>query len=571
MSNWKIKSAPQDRVEHLKGMGLSDVAATVLASREVGDASDFLNASLKDLRAPAELPGCNDAAKILWDAIQGDKRIMIAGDYDADGMCSTAIMVRVIRALGGKVRYSIPNRLEDDYGVSESMVREAKEQGADLMITVDSGITAVEPTKLAKSLGLKVVITDHHQMGDELPPADAIAHPQVGEYPFHGLCGGAVAFKVAWRTCQLASGSERVTEALRALLKDMTVLAAITTVCDVMPLVDESRCIVKTGLKFLPSCKIPGVQALYRVCGLSERSELESEDIGFAIGPRLNAAGRMGQASVAVELLTTDSDDRAGELAAHLDDLNTTRKRSEKALTEKAFSQIDCHFYDDDPAYVLAGKGWHRGLIGITAGKVAEKTGKPVVVVAFDEDGKGPGVGSARSGCNVDLHAAFEACTELLEGHGGHKAAAGLAVEMDKIDEFRAAFLSHVEEVTSEEDRIKTYTADTTVNLEDIDLAFLGSLDKLAPFGEANRRPVFGCKGLRVTRAKTMGADKSHLSFEVSAGGKSKKVVAFGKGHLKDAIAGAKTIDLMFTAMLNEFRGRRSVDLHLVDWRKSVV
>ncbi len=553
------------------------IVAQLLLRREITEPDSinrFLQAKLTDLRAPELLPGLEQAADKLWDAIQSRESIVVYGDYDADGMTATAILYRCLSLLGAQVTYHLPNRMEEGYGLHVGSIEKLAARGKKVIITVDCGIASLEPAKRAKELGLTLIITDHHRFGDTLPEADAIVHPALPgtDYPFVGLCGAGVAFKLAWCLCQRASGSTRVGEHLREYLLQAIGLAAIGTVADVVPLLDENRVIVRNGLKTLKTHAPIGLRKLMQLNKIDTKAAFESEDIGFTMAPKLNAAGRLGQAQLGVELLVTEDEERAEAIANYIQELNGNRQKLERSITISAGKQLkEIHDVDTDPAFVLASPSWHPGVIGIVAGKLAEKYHRPVVLIAMDKQGKA-GSGSARSPNGVNLHEALLQCSDLLVSGGGHAAAAGLRVEEENIAAFRSAFLESVAEQSLDAETLNDLQLDAEATLDQLDLAMVSQVDRLGPFGAENPRPAFFACGVEIAdEAKPLGASGQHLSVRLSQRGKQIRAVHFGGAETwlpaLEAVEG--TIDIAFRPVINEFRGFRSVEMHLVDWRPS--
>lgn len=555
---------------------ISPVVAQLLLKRGIDRpelAKSFLQAKLSDMRPPEELPGLPAAVDCIYKAVEAGDEIVVYGDYDADGMTSTAILYRCLSLLKAKVSYHLPNRMEEGYGLHTASIEKLAERGKKLVITVDCGIASVEPARRAKELGLSLVITDHHRFGDELPQADAIVHPALpgSNYPFAGLCGAGVAFKLAWALCQRHSGAQKVIEPLRDFLLQAVGLAAIGTVADMVPLVDENRILVRNGLKTLRNHAPLGLRKLMELTKVSEKRELSAEDIGFTLAPRLNAAGRLGQAQLGVELLITEDEGRAVALADYIQVLNENRAKLERSIQLSANKQLqEVHSTEDDPAFVLASPTWHPGVIGVVAGKLAQKYNRPVVLIALDKVGAGPGSGSGRSPNGVNLHQAFQECESLLISGGGHAAAAGLRIEESNMDAFRAAFLEAVAEQMSEVTQETEIDFDAEAPLGQFDLGVMGQVELLAPFGMGNPRPLFCAMGVELSEApKLMGDSGRHMSLQLIQHGHRMRGVAFGQAEewLPEMSAVTGKVDLAFRPVINEFRGFRKVELHLVDWR----
>ncbi len=563
--------------EIIKQTGISPVIAQLLAIRKINDPDRiraFLEPKLTDLRDPELLPGLNQAADILFAAVKANKRIVIYGDYDADGMTATSILVNCLKALSADVTYFVPNRLEDGYGLSCESLRMLAQRGREVVVTVDCGICSVEEAKLCKELGLQLIITDHHQMDQELPCADAIVHPALpgSDYPFAGLCGAGVALKLAWGVCQRASNATRVLPALREYLLDALSLAAIGTIADVVPLIDENRALVRHGLATLNSRPTVGLLKLLDLTNLLSKSSLSTEDIAFSLAPRLNAAGRLGQAQLAVELLTTDDSTRAEALAAYLQKLNGDRETLERSMVLSAMKQIKEQYdADNDPAFVLAAPQWHPGIIGVVAGRIAEKFHRPTIIIALDAIGQKPGTGSARSPSHVNLHQALMACRDHLVTCGGHAAAAGLRIVESNLPAFRAAFCEYVASQTKNTLVQPEISIDAQVHLGSLDLDTVTKIDQMAPFGAGNPRPILAATNVRLAEpSKPMGNGDRHFAGRFKQGSTILRGIAFGQGEWVSKLNESNApIDIAFRPVINEFNNHKRVEMHVVDWRFS--
>jgi single-stranded-DNA-specific exonuclease len=575
---WRFHPHDAAQIAQLeRSAGISPIVAQLLVARGVCDpvtARQFLDPKLTALRDPEELPGVAAAAERITAAVSDRRRIMIYGDYDADGVTATALLYRCLTLLGANVGYYIPSRIDEGYGLNDDALRTIAAGGAKLVVTVDCGIASVREAETARELGLELVITDHHAFGPSLPDAAALVHPQLPghDYPFAGLCGAGVAFKLAWALCQHASGAKRVGERMKNFLLQAVGLAAIGTVADVVPLVDENRVLVTHGLASLKQQPTLGLAALMRVAELSDKPVLTSEDLGFTIGPRLNAAGRLGQAQLAVELLATDSPERAQALAEYLHELNNSRGSLERSIMLAASKQIR-EFFDPeaDAALVLAAHDWHSGVIGIVAGRLAEKYHRPVVVVSLDKLGIKPGQGSARSVPGFNLHEALAACSHHLVSHGGHAAAAGLKIEEHNVEAFRADFCEHAARQIKADGRIAEVAIDAEAPLASLTLSAVEQLERLAPFGNGNTRPLLATSGVELASPpKRIGEGGRHVSLVLRHHGATARAVAFGQGDWADELAVVDgPISVAYRPVINHFRGRRSVDLHLVDWKRT--
>jgi single-stranded-DNA-specific exonuclease len=573
---WHIRPHDRAAVAALeRTSGVSSIVAGLLAARGVTDPAAvkaFLSGTLADLRDPETLPGVPEAADRILAAVRAGRKIAIYGDYDADGMCATAILVGCLTALDATPAWYVPSRQEEGYGLNAEALTALAAQGVNLVVTVDCGISGVAEAAHARSLGLELIITDHHTFAESLPEADVLVHPRLPgtAYPFGGLCGAGVAFKLAWAIATRASGSNRVTPRLREALLRGIGLAAFGTVTDVMPLVDENRLLVKHGLENLRLRGGPGMARLLEITGLDERSRLESEDVAFKLGPRLNAAGRMATAANGIELLVTEDTARAASLADYLHELNAQRETEERSLQLAAAKQAKEQFDPDaDAALVLADRGWHKGVIGIVAGRLAERWHRPVVMIARDSLQGGPATGSVRSVPGFDVLAALKACESHLLGCGGHAAAAGLQVADEKIADFRQAFVAEVDARLPESLRRAQIAIDGETTLAGLTLDTVEQLEKLAPFGEGNRRPVLCASGVTLAEpAKTMGQSGRHLQLQLRQHGARMRGVAFGAGEwLAHLPPPGQPFHIAFRPKINEFRGRRTAELEIIDWR----
>lgn len=576
---WRFRGFDGEAIQNLaKTAGIETVVAQLLYQRGILNPAyiqSFLEPKFSDLREPQELPNLMVAAERIYQAAVDKTPITIYGDYDADGMCGTAILYNCLRLLDADVQYYIPNRLEDSYGLSIDALTKLQQRGRKLVVSVDCGISSVAEAAHCKAIGLELIITDHHTIGPVLPDALALVHPALPghDYPFHGLCGGGVAFKLAWGICQIASQNKRVTTAQRMFLLEATGIAAIATVADVVPLLDENRNIVRSALRLLLQNAPIGLKAMLELKGLANKSILSAEDIAFTIAPRLNAAGRLGQAQLGVELLTTQDAVRARALAEYLERLNSDRESLERSVTLAASKQAKEVFdLDNDHALVVHGAGWHLGVIGVVAGRLAEKFHRPVVVVGLDPVGQKPGVGSARSAGVVNLYDALQDCRDHLVTCGGHAAAAGLKVEEKNLPAFREAFVESVASRLGGVRPTPILDVDAEVTLKQISsLALLHRIERIAPFGSSNPRPIFVANRVRLAEpAKTMGGGDRHFSSRIEQHGTTMRAIAFGQSEWVEQMNQHNGLfDIAFRPSINEFNGMQRVELQLMDWRLS--
>ena len=575
---WRFQPHDADRIAQLeRAAGVPPIVAQLLIGRGVYDgtaARTFLDSKLTGLRDPDLLPGASEAAERLHAAIGAKRKIVVYGDYDADGITGTALLLTCLKLLGADASYYVPNRLEEGYGLNAAALRSLAERGASLVVSVDCGIASVSEALTAREVGLELIVTDHHEFAASLPEAATLVHPRLpgSAYPFGGLCGAGVALKVAWALCQRACQAKRVSEPLRNFLLSAVGLAAIGTVADVVPLIDENRVLVRHGLNSLKNMPSLGLSLLMQVAGLHEKPSLDGDDIGFAIGPRLNAAGRFGQAQLAIELLTTDSRERAQQLAEYLHELNRSRDSLERSIQLAAAKQIKEQFDPEgDSALVLAGRGWHAGVVGLVAGRLADKYHRPVIMISLDQLGIKPGTGSGRSPNGLNLHTALAACSEHLLGFGGHAAAAGLRIEESRVDAFRAAFCEYAASEATGAIKVGEIRIDAEGPFCQLTTETVRQIESLAPFGAGNPRPVLCATGVRLAEPpKRTGASENHLGLRLIQQQTRIRGVGFGHGEWAEELAAIDgPLDIAYRPKINDYRGRQSVEIHLIDWRPS--
>lgn len=573
---WHIQPHDQAIVAGIeRTAGVSSIVARLLAARGLTEAAavkTFLAGTMADLRDPEQLPGVAEAADRILTAAKAGRPIVIYGDYDADGMCATAILMNCLEAIDARASWYVPDRFEEGYGLNADALTALADKGTSLVVTVDCGIASVAEARHAKELGLELIVTDHHSFADMLPDADVLVHPRLpgAGYPFGELCGAGVAFKLAWAIATRASGAKQVTPRLREMLLKGMGYAALGTVADVVPLLDENRIYVKHGLECLRKRGGAGIARLMELAKLNEKSQLESEDVAFRLAPRLNAAGRLGQAACGIELLTTADAARAVSLANYVHELNAQREHEERSIQLAAAKQAKELFHPEaDPALVLADRGWHPGVIGIVAGRLAEKFHRPVVMIARDEHQGRPAIGSVRSVPGFDVHAALVACRDLLVTCGGHAAAAGLRVEDGKIDAFRERFCNEVADRMPPALRQAQLTIDGEATLAGLTLDTVEQVEKLAPFGQANRRPVLCASAVQLAEPpRVIGSGARHIAMNLVQHGAKVRGVAFGGAEwLEHLPEPGQPFHIAFKPKINEFRGRRTAEMEVIDWR----
>lgn len=572
---WTFHPHDEAGIRRLSGqLRISPLLAQVLIARgftQADAARTFLDARLSDLHDPSELPGINAAADLIVQAMQEKRRITIYGDYDVDGVTGTSILWHCLELSRALVDYYIPCRMEEGYGLNTAALQQLHEEDPKrLVVSVDCGIASVAEAAMAKSIGLDLIITDHHHIGAELPDALVLVHPRLpgSTYPFGDLCGAGVAFKLAWAICQRLGDGKKASPRMKEFLKQAVGLAALGTVADVVPLHGENRILVRYGLQTLRDQSSLGMKALLRVAGLSDKPELRADDIGFGLGPRINAAGRLGQARLAVELLTTENPERATKLAEYLDTLNNNRKTVERRILKQAREMVAEHpEWESDKTLVLAHHDWHPGVIGIVASRVTEEFGKPTILVALRDDGTGQG--SGRSWAGFDLYAGLASCQEHVVSFGGHKAAAGVRLMATAVPDVRtqlAAWAAEHFHPTASDTELRI---DAEVLLSEVTFPAVKELDRLGPFGQENPQPRFVASRVELAEPpKTMGEGDRHLAVKIRQQGTTLRGVAFGRGEWAEELQATDgRISVTFAPVINTFRGYNKVELQLIDWK----
>jgi single-stranded-DNA-specific exonuclease len=526
-----------------RGLEVSPVVGAILARRgfgELEEARRFLAA--EDWNDPLTLPGVPAACELILGHIERGSVIAVFGDYDVDGVCSTAMLLRTLRALGADPVWELPSRFDQGYGLSAGAIDGLVGRGVGLLVTVDCGITAVEPVAVARAAGLDVIVTDHHRPGDPLPDC-TIVHPALGGYGCPELCAAGVVLKLS-EGLFAAAGRDPVEAAEDADL------AALATVCDLVPLHGENRRIVREGLVALGRTRKPGLRALMEV-GAVAPGELSEHALGFRLGPRINAAGRMQRADAALELMLTDNAARAGEVARELDFLNRDRREAETKIlfAVEAAAAAQAH----QAAIVVAGEGWHPGIVGIVASRLVERWRRPSVVIALDG---GSGRGSGRSIPAYDLHAGLGACSEHLTRFGGHRMAAGVELDAKAVEPFRRALAVHAAAALSPDDLIPVERVDAVVPGGDLGLDLAEDLELLRPFGIGNPQPTLLVPAARFERVIPMGEDREHSRFTlVTAGGARSRGVAFRSPPKELAPAQEGAHDIALRLEQNRWKG----------------
>jgi single-stranded-DNA-specific exonuclease len=539
----------------------------VLAGRGLGEpgaAEAFLAARLQDLPDPFAMRGMEPAVERIVRAVEGGERLACYGDYDVDGVTSTALLTGFLRAAGADVVTYTPHRLVEGYGLNREAVAKLAAQGVRLLVTLDCGITSVDEVRAATALGVETVVVDHHTVPVELPAAAAILNPhQPGcGYPSKDLAAVGVTFALAMALRKRLRERGRFGEARpEPNLKDALDLVALGTIADVVPLVGANRILVRSGLEVLATSRRPGVRALKRVAGIADGTPIAAGQVGFRLAPRINAAGRLDDAGRGVRLLLTRDADEARALAEELDRENQARQEIERRILDEALADAAARVEAGARGLVLARDGWHAGVVGIVASRVVERFHRPAVLVAMED---GTGKGSGRSIEGFHLYDALASCAEHLARFGGHKHAAGLTIERPRLGAFRAAFEARAAATLGDEDLVPRCRIDGWVRDADVTERAAEALAKLGPYGAGHPEPVFALKGA-AARARTVGAAGAHLKLALGA---KLDAIGFGMGD-RLPLCGAGPIDAAFTVGFDEWDGTRRLQLKLRDVRKS--
>ena len=554
---WQVERPDEQLVQQLQNdLQLSAIAAKILVARGCetsAQAESLLNMTEANIHDPFLMHGMAEAVARIEQALDHGEKILVYGDYDADGVTSTTVMLNVLFDLGADVTFKIPNRFLHGYGPSEELFREAHAEGVQLIITVDNGISGIEPIRVAKELGMDVIVTDHHEPGEELPPADVILHPRVpeGHYPFGELAGVGVAFKLAH-----ALYGELPTHLFE--------FVAIGTVADLVPLVDENRYLVKRGIEEMKRSLSPWVQAMCEVSS-ADQSKINEETIGFYFGPRLNAVGRLGEAAPGVELLMAEDVTKATALAKQLNSCNTERKDIVKAITEQATAMIEAdEKIRNSLVLVVAGEGWNPGVVGIVASRLVELYYRPTIVLSLDPE-KGTAKGSARSIEGFHLYNELAKNRDILPHFGGHPMAAGMTLPLEHVDELRTRLDVQARACLTEEQLTPVVHIDIPLKMDEISAEAIEEIAKLGPFGTDFPKPVYVLEDVEIASMRKIGAAENHIKMELTDGFEKLDSIGFDKGHLHDELTYGIKVSFIGDLQINEWQGRKKAQFMIED------
>ncbi|MCK4307923.1 single-stranded-DNA-specific exonuclease RecJ [candidate division WOR-3 bacterium] len=556
--NWVLaESVSEDKVERLsKELGISKIVSEILVSRGYATtekADKFLNPKIEDLHSPFLMPQMEQAVNRITQAIKAKEKILIYGDYDVDGTTAASLLYNIFRKFGLTTEVYIPNRLAEGYGLTEKGVEYCSSSYVNLIITVDCGVTNVKEVGFLQDNGIDVIVTDHHESEDKLPPAFAILNPKVGGgYPFRELCGCGIAFKLGQAIC------ERLGLETQELMNCLD-LVALATVCDVTPLVEENRIIAKYGMKTLANTQNTGLQALLESVGLKNHS-IDTRHLGFVLGPQINARGRLGEAKDVVKLFTTADREEADKIANKLKQENIERRSIQEKILEEALQEVEKINLSEKKAIVLAKKGWHPGVIGIVASRLVEKFHRPAILI--DEDS---GRGSGRSISSFHLYNTLSQCKKLLTNFGGHRLAAGLTIEPKNIQLFKEEFETLAFSQLMSEELIPKFFIDKEITHQEITEDLFNEVRRFAPFGVGNPRPVFLTERLQVVGyPKIVG--KNHIKFKVRGEGHTGiKAIGFNLGGISKNLATGQYINLIYSLDEERWLGESNILLKVKD------
>ena len=561
--NWKLKETPEQDIQQIiKEFDLPESIATIMAQRGIVDreiSRNFFYPDLKKMHDPFLMLGMEKSVQYIQQLINSKSTILLFGDYDVDGTTGTATMYLFFKSIGVDVHYYIPDRINEGYGLSIDGIDFAKNIGAKLIITCDCGITAVDQVEYANSIGINVIITDHHKQSEILPDAYSIINPNQNEcnYPFKGLCGAGVALKLIHAICIKMGISED--KALK-----YTDIVTLGIAADIVPMVDENRIIAWDGIRRIENGQNHGISALLNSARLNGK-EITIGRLVFWVAPKINAAGRLGDAGRAVKLMTTANPQLAKKIAEDLEKENRRRQEITLNTVEDCFYQIQENSnFKNEKAIILHEKNWHHGVVGIVASKVKESYNKPTIIISFDENGNGRG--SCRSISGFDMHAALGKCSELLTGFGGHPMAAGLSIERKNMKSFYSKFQKIVDESISVDQLIPCLKVDSKLKVREINSRFLKFLKSMSPYGPGNMRPKFLSKKVNLKgMPRIIGKNSDTLKFSVQDNRSVYDAIGFNMVEKYEYLLSGEPVDMIFEIGENEWNGKKSIQLEIKD------
>lgn len=560
IKKWEIYDSNEQKVKEIcEKYNLNKIIGKIIVNRNVTSDEDvriFITPTRDDFHDPFLFKGMDIAVDRILQAINNKEKILIYGDYDVDGITSTTVLKKYLQERGGIVNTYIPNRLNEGYGLNKEAIKKIKEMGTDLIITVDCGISGIEEVKYAKELGIEVIVTDHHEVGEVLPDALAVidAKRKDNTYPFNLLAGVGVVFKV------IQAISIKLNLKAEEYLKYLD-LVCVGTISDIVPLEGENRTIAKLGLMLIRVTKNLGLRELIKNSGYKE---IDSNTISFGVAPRINACGRMGHEEEALKLFLAETKEEAVEVTKKLNEYNTLRQNTEKAIYEDAVSKIEKENIENKNSIIVGGYNWHHGVIGIVSSKVTEKYYKPSILLCFEDR---IAKGSGRSIQGFDLYEGLTKCSEFLDKFGGHAMAVGLTLNKENFESFKDKFEKIAEEANIKE-IVPTIYIDEEVKLKDISMDLVKSLSVLEPFGEANKVPLFLIKNLKIDSIRALSEGR-HLKLSLRDESVVINAIGFDIGNLAEEYKIGDKIDVVGTLEINSFNGFSSIQINIKDIRKS--
>ena len=562
-SKWQINEIDELKIEEImKKHNLNKLIATVLVNRNILEDEEikvFLNPTRNDFHDPFLILDMEKAVKRIIEAINNREKITIYGDYDVDGVTSSTVLKSFLEDRGLVANVYIPNRIEEGYGLNNNAIDKIHQSGCDLMITVDCGISAINEVQYANSKGITTIVTDHHEAGDIIPDAYAVIDNKRKDstYPFRELAGVGVVFKLI-QAIGIKLGLEE-----KEYLKYLDIVC-VGTISDIVPLVDENRVIAKLGLMLIRQTKNLGLKSIINLAGFKQ---IDSNTISFGVAPRINACGRMSEATEALNLLLSKNLNEAEELSKKLNDLNKIRQETEKGIYQEAINQIEKKGLDKENAIVLVGENWHHGVIGIVSSKITENYFKPSILISYEE-GIEIGKGSGRSIPGFDLFEGLSKCMENIYRYGGHSMAIGISVEKSKLEQFKEKFMTIVEEANIQ-DLVPVINIDSKIELDEIDKEIVHSMKILEPFGEANKMPIFAFKNLKIDSIRSL-TDGKHLKLTLKCENNLVNAIGFNIGHLTEEYRLGDKVDIAGNLEINTFGGVENIQINIKDIMKSI-
>jgi single-stranded-DNA-specific exonuclease len=563
MKQWRLRKAEPELAQKLASeLILSPVSAQILINRGITDLSSaqiFMHPKLQYLKDPFEIPNILSACRRVLLAKERGEKVVVYGDYDVDGVTGTVILLETFKYLGIKSDFYIPSRYGEGYSLNTEAIKKIKDEGAALIVTVDCGISSLEEIEYANSLGMEVIVTDHHNLPQKLPPAYAIVNAKMipGKHPSQDLSGAGAAFKFAWALLRTAGITEST------FLASLLDLAALGTIADVVPLTSENRILTVCGMNVLNQKKRPGIKYLAEAANLN--GKITVENINFGLAPRINAAGRLEHARLSVKLLTSTDPAEARSAAKTLTEINVRRQGIGVNIQEEVFAKIKSQD-SNEKIIIVSGENWHPGVIGIVASRVVDAYYRPAVLIGINE---GVGRGSARSIDGLNVFEILESCRDLFLDFGGHEAAAGFEIDPKNIPELTQRLIAQAEAKVVPEKLIPKVTIDSNLSAPEITLGLIKELEIIAPYGQGNPAPAFSTLGLTVVESRTVGKDGGHLKLKFSDGKNYLEAIGFRMGEVQKELDFKKRYDIAYNLESNLWNGFETAQLNLMDIRES--